>query len=137
MASLSNYAVQQLHLEMKDGSGTIPTTYYAAAMKVMPGLDGTGGTEIDAAVNTWYARQAVTLGTPSLAGRSIANSAIINWASSAASAVSGNVVGLCLYDALTSGNLWLLSPFTNAITVGLASPLSIPVGQFINELTTA
>ena len=83
MAALTNYAVQQINLEMKDGTGTIPSTYYAAAMKVMPGLDGTGGTEIDPGVDTWYARQAVTLDTPSLAGRSMANAAAIEWTASA------------------------------------------------------
>ena len=57
MASFTNYACQQIHLMMKDGSGTIPTSYYAAMFKVTPALDGTGGTEVDPLVNTWYARQ--------------------------------------------------------------------------------
>lgn len=138
MASLTNYAVQQFHLEMKDGSGTIPTTYYACAMKVMPGLDGTGGTEIDPAVNTWYARQAITYGTPSLAGRSMASGAEISFTSSAASAVSGNVVGIAVSDSGTvgAGNFWLLDPATNPITVGIGSPLKIATGQLVNEFTT-
>ena len=32
MASWLNYACYQIHLELKDGSGTIPTTFYAALM---------------------------------------------------------------------------------------------------------
>jgi hypothetical protein len=136
MASFTNYAVQQIHLEMKDGTGTIPTTYYAAAMKVMPGLDGTGGTEIDLAVDTWYARQAVTFATPSLAGRSMASSAEIVWTSSSLTAVSGNIVGVVLYSAVTAGNAWLLLPATNQIAVGIGSPLKAAIGQLVSEFTT-
>lgn len=136
MASLSNHAVQQFHLEMKDGTGTIPTSYYAAAMKVMPGLDGTGGTEIDSAVNTWYARQAITYASPSLAGRSMANSAEISWTASAASAVTGNIVGVVVYDHATAGNPWLILPATNVISVGLGSPLKAAIGQLVSEFTT-
>lgn len=136
MAALTNYAVQQINLEMKDGTGTIPSTYYAAAMKVMPGLDGTGGTEIDPGVDTWYARQAVTLDTPSLAGRSMANAAAIEWTASAGTTVSGNIVGTVLYDAPTGGNAWVLSPATNQITVGTGSPLRIAIGQLVIEYPT-
>jgi hypothetical protein len=136
MASFTNYAVQQIHLEMKDGTGTIPTAYFAAAMKVMPGLDGTGGTEIDSAVNTWYERESITFATPSLAGRSMANSAEISWTSSAATAVSGNIVGVVIYDDITAGNAWLLLPATNQIAVGIGSPLKAAIGQLVSEFTT-
>lgn len=136
MASFTNYAVQQIHLEMKDGTGTIPTTYYAAAMKVMPGLDGTGGTEIDSGVDTWYARQAVTFGAPSLAGRSMANSAEIVWTNSAGTTVSGNIVGVVLYTASSGGNAWQLLPATNQISVGSGSPLKAAIGQLVSEFTT-
>lgn len=137
MASFTNYAWQQIHLKMKDGSGTIPTSYYAAMFKVTPALDGTGGTEVDSAVNTWYARQALTLGTPSLSGRSIANSAVSTFHASAPDAISGNIVSLGWYDASTSGNLWLIMPLTTPLTVGIGSLVSFPVGQLIHEgLTT-
>lgn len=138
MASWLNYAVQQIHLEMKDGSGTIPSTYYACAMKVMPANDGTGGTEIDPAVDTWYARQAITFGTPSLAGRSMANSAEIVWTNSAGTTVSGNIVGVCVSDSGTvgAGNFWWALPATNPITVGSGSPLKAAIGQLVSEFTT-
>lgn len=136
MASFSNYAVQQIHLEMKDGTGTIPSTYYAAAMKVMPALDGTGGTEIDSGVDTWYARQTVTFDTPSLAGRSMTNSAEITWTASSLTAVSGNIVGVVLYTASTAGNAWLILPATNHISVGIGSPLKAAIGQLVSEFTT-
>lgn len=138
MAALTNYAVQQINLEMKDGTGTIPSTYYAAAMKVMPALDGTGGTEVDPGVNTWYARVAVTLDTPSLAGRSMANADEISWHSSAPDAITGNIVGTVLYDDATygMGNAWVLAPATNQISVGIGSPLKIAVGQLVIEYPT-
>lgn len=137
MASFTNYAVQQIHLAMKDGTGTIPTTYYAAAMKVMPALDGTGGTEIDAGTDTWYARQAVTFASPSLAGRSMATSAETVWTNSAGTTVSGNIVGTVLYDASSGGNAWLLLSATNQISVGSGSPLKAAIGQIVSEFTTA
>lgn len=134
MASWTNYAIQQIHLEMKDGSGTIPSTYYAAMMKTTPALDGTGGVEVDSAVNTWYARQALTLAAPSLSGRSIANSAVCTFTASAPDAISGNILSLVWYDALTSGNAWLIMPLTTVITVGIGTPVSFPIGQLIHEV---
>lgn len=136
MASFTNYAVQQIHLEMKDGTGTIPSTYHAAAMKVMPALDGTGGTEIDSGVDTWYSRKTVTFAAPSLAGRSMATSAEIEWTSSSLTAVSGNIVGVVLYDDPSAGNAWLLLPATNQISVGIGSPLKAAIGQLVSEFTT-
>ena len=137
MAVWLNYALQQIHLEMKDGSGTIPTTYYACAMKVMPANDGTGGTEIDPAVDTWYARKAITFDTPSLAGRSMANAAEIVWTSSSLTAVSGNIVGVCVSDNSTvgAGNFWWALPATNAITVGIGSPLKAAIGQLYSQFS--
>jgi len=134
MASWSNYAINQIHLEMKDGTGTIPTTYYAAMFKVTPALDGTGGTEVDSAVNTWYARQALTLAAPSLSGRSIANSVACTFHASAPDAISGNIVSLGWFDAATAGNLWLIQPLTTQLSVGIGSQVIFPIGQLIHEV---
>jgi hypothetical protein len=137
MAFMMNYACQQFFLEAKDGTGVIPTTYYIALMKTSPALDGTGGVEVDSAVNTWYARQAVTWAAPSLSGRNMANSVAVTHAASAASAISGNIVSLVAFDALTSGNAWFLMPLTTQLSVGLASLVQFPIGQIVLEFTTA
>lgn len=136
MASLTNYAVQQLNLEMKDGSGTIPTTFYAALMKTSPALDGTGGVEVDSGVNTWYARIAATMDTVSLSGRSLSNTSAILFTASAADAVSGNIVSLCIFDALTSGNCWFILPLTTQMAIGIGSLVNFPIGQAVVEFTT-
>ena len=137
-AIITNYAVQQFMLEMKDGSGTIPTSFYLAAYKVLPAVtltSGLGGTEIDSAVNTWYARQAITLGSPS--GRTQANTNTITFTNNAASAVSGAIVGCAVVDHLTAGNVWIVLPGTTSITVGLGSQLIVPIGQMIMEFAAA
>lgn len=131
----SNYAVQQIFLEIKDGSGTFPGTLYAALYTVAPGLDGSGGTEIDSGTHTWYARQAVTWGTPSLAGRTVANSAAVNFTNSAASA-PGNVTHIGLMTASTSGNLWRLMQLTTPISIGIGSKVEFPIGQIVMEQKT-
>lgn len=137
-AIYTTYAVQQFMLEMKDGSGTIPTSYYLAAYTVLPSVSltsGLGGTEVNSAVNTWYARQAITLGSPS--GRTQTQTNLITFTNSAASAVSGAIVGCAVVDHLTAGNVWIVLPGTTLITVGIGSQLIVPIGQMIMEFPAA
>ena len=136
-AIYTTYAVQQFLNEMKDGSGTIPTSYFAAAYTVAPIIDGgTGGTELSSAgggPHSWYARQALAYATPS--GRTMANSGIITFTSSSPTAVTGNVVALVIADSGTigAGNIWIILPLTSPIAVGIGSQLIFPIGQILQE----
>ncbi len=132
----SNYAVQQIFLEIKDGSGTFPATLYAALFTTAPGLDGTGGSELSSVTHSGDARQAVTWGTPSLAGRTIANSAAVTFTNSSATNVTGNVTHVGLYTALTSGNLWRLLTLTTPFAVVIGSKVEFPIGQIVLEQKT-
>lgn len=133
----SNYAVQQIYLEIKDGSGTFPGTLYAALFTTAPGLDGSGGSEIDAGTYTWYERKAVTWASPSLAGRTMANSAAVTFTSAATPVPSPLLVThMGLMTASTSGNLWRLLQLTTPISIGLNSKVEFPIGQIVIEQKT-
>jgi len=133
----SNYAVNQIYLEIKDGSGTFPGTLYAALFTTAPGLDGAGGTELNSLVETWYARQAVTWASPSLAGRTIANSAEVSFTTDADPMPSPKTVTyMGLMTAVTSGSLWRLLQLTTPIVVGLHSVVKFPIGQIVMEQKT-
>ncbi len=134
MASITNYGAYQFHLELKDGSGTIPTTLYAALLRATPSLvDGTGGNEVDVAVNTWYERVDGTMDTASSGGRSLVNTSTVTFDAAAPTAVTGNITCIGLYDALTVGNLWFVLPLTSALTVGVGTPIIFPAGQLVHE----
>jgi hypothetical protein len=134
MASMTDYAGYQFHLEMVDGSGTIPSTFYVALLRATPSLvTGAGGSEVDSAVNTWYARQLATWDTASSSGRSLSNTSTVQHTAAAASAVSGNITCLGIYDAVTAGNLWFVLPLTSVLTIGLATPVIWPAGQIVHE----
>lgn len=140
-AIYTTYAVQQFLKEMRDGSGAIPTTYYAAAYTVAPIIDGgTGGTEIPSAgggPHSWYARQLLAYAAPS--GRTMANSGIITFTSSSLTAVTGNVVALAITDdsATGGGNIWIILPLTSPIAVGIGSQLIFPIGQILQEFAAS
>lgn len=132
-ATLTDYGVNQILLEMKDGSGTIPTTFYAALFSVTPALDGTGGTEINSATHAWYERQAATMDT--ISGRTLANLSAVNFTNSAATA-PGTMLSLGLFDALTVGNLWWVLPLTTPLVIGVGSQVNFPIGQIVAEFTS-
>jgi hypothetical protein len=132
-ASLTTFAVNQILLEMKDGTGTIPTTFYAALFSTTPGIDGTGGVEISSGAHTWYGRQDATLDT--ISGRTIANTSAVTFTNSAGSA-AGTMLSLGLLDASTSGNLWWILPLTTPLTIGVGSQVNFPAGQIVAEFTS-
>jgi hypothetical protein len=137
MASMTDYAGYQFHLEMVDGSGTIPSTFYVALLRATPSLvDGTGGNEVDPAVNTWYtARPDATWNTASSSGRSLSNTSTVQHTASAASGISGNITCLGIYDSATplAGNLWFVLPLTSVLSVSVATPIIWPAGQIVHE----
>lgn len=129
-AIYTDYAVQQFLKEMRDGSGTIPTSYWAALFTTTPNLAGAGGVEVSVG---WYSRQPLTYAAPS--GRSMANSAAVTFTSSAASAIPSDVVSLGIFDddGSPSGNLWIILPLTVPLSVGIGSQVIYPIGQIIQE----
>jgi hypothetical protein len=132
---MTDYAGYQFHLELvAAASGTIPDVFYVALLRATPSLvTGSGGSEVDSAVNTWYARQLATWDTASSAGRTLTNTSTVQHAASAATAVTGNITCLGIYDALTSGNLWFVLPLTSALTIGVGTPVIFPAGQIVHE----
>jgi hypothetical protein len=135
MASMTNYAGYQLHLEMAlNSSGTIPETYYAALLRASPSLvDGNGGNEVSSATNTWYIRKLITFDTASSAGRTLVNTSTVTFDTAADDAVSGAITHIGVYDAETSGNLWFVLPMTSPLTIGIGTPVIFPAGQLIHE----
>ncbi len=139
-AIYTTYAVTQFLNEMRDGTGTIPTSYFAAAYTVTPIINGgTGGTEIPSAgggPHSWYARQALAYASPS--GRTMANSGIITFPTSN-SVVTGNVVALAITDSGTTGggNIWVILPLTSPVAIGIGSQLIFPIGQILQEFAAS
>jgi hypothetical protein len=134
MASMTNYAGYQFHLELVDGSGTIPNTFYAALLRALPSLvDGSGASEVDAAVNTWYERVDATWNTASSAGRTLTNTGTVTFDAAAPTAVTGAITYIGIYDALTVGNLWFVLPMTSPLTIGVGTPVIFPAGQLVHE----
>ena len=135
-AIYTTHAVQQFLLEMKDGTGTIPTSYFASAWLTAPAIDGTGGSEINAGSHSWYARQSLSYASPS--GRSMANSGAITFTNNSPTA-PGTVNALVIADNVTpgAGNLWIILPLTAPITVGIGSQLIFPIGQIVQEFSAS
>jgi hypothetical protein len=138
MASITNYGAYQFHLEMKDGSGTFPTTYYAGLWTTAPALDGTGGVEMVA--NAWYtARVDAHMDTASSAGRSLTNDTTVQLTASATAIPSVNpTTTVCITDSATigGGNIWFILPLTSSLTIGIGTPVIFPVGQLVHEFLT-
>jgi hypothetical protein len=138
MASLTNYGAYQFHLEQKDGTGTIPVTYWAGLYTTAPALDGTGGVEMVA--NAWYTvRIAVGTLTATLASRSLVNAATVQFTPSATAIPSVNpTTTICITDSQTlgGGNIWYILPLTSALTIGIGTPVIFPAGQLVHEFLT-
>lgn len=97
------------------GLGPAPTnSLYVALFTVLPGADGTGGTECS---GTGYARAAVAQNAtnwPAASAGEKANGAAISWGT--ADADWGSIVGWGVYDSLTAGNLLHAGRLTQAQT---------------------
>lgn len=130
----SNYLVNaELAFLLRGTAYSSPATIYVALFTTLPGLDGTGGTEVPTS-GTGYGRQPITRNSgwngPNSNGEwsngqdIVFGAPIANW---------GTIVGAGLYDASTGGNLLFISPSATPKTISagdgspriLASMLSI------------
>jgi hypothetical protein len=105
------------------------TYLYVALFTVMPGADGTGGTEC---AGTGYARAAVAQSTtnwPAASAGSKSNGAAISWGN--ADADWGAIIGWGIYDALTGGNLLHAGLLTQAQTPTDGDGFQCPAGQMV------
>jgi hypothetical protein len=135
-SGFTNFAANVILNKMLNGTaGTWPGTMYCGLFTVDP-TDSTGGTELLAANLVGYARQSVVMTTSGMTTSTVGSSsnvAIITFGTAGAGSVS--VTSWGLWDALTSGNLWLwanLSTDPTAISVG--NPYSIPIGGLVVAL---
>lgn len=104
---------------------TKPTNTYLGLFTVMPSESGTGGTEVS--TSTGYARQQVTWGT-AVSG-AIANSAQVRFpVSGNATNNYGTIVGIGLWDALTTGNLIVYGTLTSAVTINSGDSWTLSSG---------
>lgn len=108
---------------------TAPANIYMALFTVMPGEDGTGGTEVSGG---GYARQAMSFGAPSGSPRQCATDALIDFGTPSAN--YGTLVGWGIYDASTAGNLIFKDAFTPNITVNSGQPFSIASGALTMQI---
>jgi hypothetical protein len=131
-AIYTNLAVTEILKEIKDGTGTFPSTWDLACYTVTPALDGTGGTEIPSGTYTWYARRAITFAAPS--GRTLANSNTVTVTSNATLALPTPIVSVGILAGSTN-NIWIILPLTTPVGVNLTSQVVFPIGQIIQEFS--
>lgn len=115
----------------RTASYTIPSALYFGFMTAMPGEDEglAPGTELTIGVNN-YSRAVVpndeTRWTPATAGRKT-NAAQIVWPV-VATANWASIVGVCIYDAATGGNLLAKIPLASARTFIIGDPPRFAAG---------
>ena len=127
MAAMSNYLQNSLIDSLFRGIPyTAPTTLYIALCLVTPTAASTGSTinepagytrqSISSAPSSWYTTQNTNSTGPS-AGTTGATGNIgavvwtnVNW--------SGTVVGVCICDAPTGGNVLFYTPVSKEVSVG-------------------
>ena len=128
MANITTYLENKL-LDHATGrnSWTAPATTYAALFTASPTIaytsGSTDGTEVST-TSTGYVRKAITWGAAS--GGIIANSAALTWS---ASGTWGTVNTICIFDALTNGNLLWFGPLSASVAMDNGDEFTIPVGQ--------
>lgn len=107
---------------LRNTAYTSPTTVYLALFTAMPGVDGTGGTEV---AGGSYARQAVTFGASATGVSS--SSASLTFSSMPAAVV----VGAGLYDALTVGNMLHFGPWGSYSSITATTDFVIAVSDVV------
>lgn len=128
-------AVAEILKEIKDGSGTFPSTWDAACFTTTPAIDGTGGVEINSGTHTWYSRKSIAFASPS--GRTMANSGAVSFTTSATSSLGASpIVSLGIFAGGTN-NLWIILPLTSPLSVGINSVVNFPVGQITQEFAAS
>ena len=105
---------EEAMINIMRNSGITAKTPYLALYLSAPNDDGTGGTEIS---YTGYARKAVTFTAPAEEGTSLEmhNNADISFYEAQTSV--GTVTHVCLFDALTGGNMWLYGQLETPLVV--------------------
>ena len=136
MASGLTDAFAELVLDhIFDANGTVadgelsPTNWYLGLFTVLPGQDGTGGTEVS---GTDYARVSTGAGDWAAAGataaRALLNSAAITFPVVGAGGW-GTVVGVGIWDASTAGDLRMIGSLTGgSVAFNEGSQRQIAVG---------
>lgn len=112
-----------LNIVFKNTAWTPPATAYAALFTVTP-TDSTSGTEVTGGS---YARQALTMGTPS--GGSVSNTLSFTFSG----IPSGTVTTIGVFDALTSGNLLYYQALSSNVIVPASGNADIVFG--VGDLT--
>lgn len=105
---------------------TPPATLYIALFTVLPGEDGTGGTEVSGGS---YARVALTNNTtnfPTVSDGNKKNGTIITFPTPTGS--WGTVVGMGVYDAASAGNLFYYSSLAASRAVASGQVQRFAVG---------
>lgn len=106
---------------------TLPTTWYLALFTAAP-TDAGGGTEVSGGAYTRLAITNDTTNFPTITANPKLNGTNLTFAQ--ASAAWGTVVAFGLFDASTSGNLWLWDMLVDPKTVALNDVVAINAGQF-------
>lgn len=109
-----------LNIVFKNTAWTPPATVYAALMTAIPSDTG-GGTEV---AGGSYARQALTMGSPSLG--TITNSLAFTFSAIPAATITS----LAVYDASTSGNLLYYEALSSNIIATAGADIEFGVGDF-------
>lgn len=126
--AFSNYLRDALNNHLRGGTAYSPAaTHYYALMTVMPLASGTGGTEVSGGS---YARVAYTNNTsnyPAPSGGQVQNANPIDWGT--ASGNWGTIVGVCVYDASSGGNLIGLALLTTTTTINTGNSFQIPTNS--------
>jgi hypothetical protein len=107
---------------LRNTAYTSPATVYLALFTTMPTTAGTGGVEV---VGGSYARQPTSFAAA--ASGSASSSAPVTFSAMP----TATVVGAGLYDAVTSGNLLMLSPFSLPVTVTGGTDFPVPIGDVV------
>ena len=121
---MSNYLTDKLYDHvLRNTAYTSPATIYLALYTVLPADDGTGGTEVTGGS---YARQVHTIGNPAL-GSPAYNNAIITFTNMPACVV----VGACLHDHVSAGNLLFIGRYSSPRSIAAGATVTILIGDTV------
>lgn len=109
-----------LNIVFKNTAYTPPATVYGALMTATP-IETGGGTEV---AGGSYARQALTMGTPS--SGAITNTLAITFSSLPAATITH----IAVYDDISAGNLLYYGSLTGSIVTTTGADIEFGVGDF-------
>lgn len=101
---------------------------YLRLWLVLPGDDGTGGTEVSGGS---YAAEEISGNFPTVSGtdRSVSNDTAVTF--TAATADWGDVVGYTISDASTGTNFHVIVPLDGTVTVASGATATFAVGSIV------